>query len=62
MVLLLLGYHETVLIRLADESDADGALNIRHTPFPPQSVLRLVLRFTSTRLSTDCGGKWYDVY
>lgn len=32
MVLLLLGYHETVLIRLADESDADGALNlIRHT-------------------------------
>ena len=48
MVLLLLGYHETVLIRLADESDADGALNIRHTPFPPQSVLSLVLRFTST--------------
>ena len=48
MVLLLPGYHETVLIRLADESDADGALNIRHTPFPPQLVLSLVLCFTST--------------
>ena len=37
MVLLLRGYHETVLIRLADESDADGALNIRHiTSLPGQ--------------------------
>ena len=35
MVLLLRGYHETVLIRLADESDADGALNIRHTTSLP---------------------------
>ena len=48
MVLLLRGYHETVLIRPADESDADGALNRRHTPLPPHSVLSLVLRFTST--------------
>ena len=46
MVLILRGYHETVLITLADESDADGALNSYH--FPPQSVLSLVLRFTST--------------
>ena len=35
MVLLLRGYHETVLIRLGDESDADGALNIRHTTSLP---------------------------
>ena len=46
MVLILRGYHETVLITLADESDADGALNSYH--FPLQSVRSLVLRFTST--------------
>ena len=48
MVPLLRVYHETVLITPADESDADGALNIRHTPFPPHSVFRVVLRFKST--------------
>ena len=46
MVLILRGYHGTVLITPADESDADGALNSYH--FPPQSVLSPVLRFTST--------------
>ena len=47
MVLLLRRYHKTVLIRRTDESDGDSALDIRHTPFPPHSVLSLVLRFTS---------------
>ena len=53
MVLLLRGYHETVLIRPADESDADGALNRRHTPFPPHSVLSLAVSYTHLTLPTN---------
>ena len=44
MVLLLRGYHEAVLIRLTNP-DGDSALDIRHTPFPPHSVLSLEVPF-----------------